>query len=86
MKKSILTLAILAAGTLYVNAQSVKFPPLTKAEVANSYSTLLNKDMATVMKELKMTAKDTVGKTYKALFPQIDPTNKLTALKTATGE
>ena len=86
MKKTTLTFCLIAAGTFFANAQSIKFPPLTKAEVSNSYTTLLNMDMASVMKELKMTAKDTVGKTYKAIFPQIDPTNKLLALKTATGD
>jgi len=86
MKKSILTLAILAAGTLFVNAQVQKFSNLKMSTAATAIPSLLNKDMATVMKELKLTAKDTIGKTGQAMYSKIDPVNKITTLKLADGE
>lgn len=85
MKRVILTAACVAAIGVYCSqAQSFKISnPITVNPV---YTNLMNKDMGTVMKDLKMSAKDTIGKTGTAYLSKTDPTAKFNTLKVATGE
>lgn len=68
-------------GAFFVQAQGIKLNKPTQS----MYTNLMNKDMATVMKDLKMTAKDTIGKTGTTTL-QSQPGKKFTTLKVASGE
>ncbi len=83
MKKVLLTFAGFLTGIILVQAQVPKLNTSTKS--MSTYSNLMNKDMATVMKELKMTAKDTIGKTGTTTL-QNQPGKKYTTLKVASGD
>lgn len=82
MKKSILILGLLATVSVY--SQGITKSLKQKATQVN-YNSLIGKDMKTVMSDLKLTAKDTIGKTTSAVFPQVDKTKKLTGMTLKDG-
>jgi len=85
--KNILTVAIVLI-CLQSKAQVSLSGLKTQAmqSVPTNITSLMNKDMGTVMKELKMSAKDTIGKTGTAYLNSSKPMQKYKTLKTSTGE
>lgn len=85
--KNILTLAIVlicSQSKAQVSLSGIKSQ--ATSSLSPTLSKLIDKDITTVMKELKMSAKDTIGKTGTAYVSTSGPMKKYKTLKLATGE